>query len=42
MWIEFFDHRPWWLKAWHWIIRKKIQRRFQITDTTCDTSFRVQ
>lgn len=30
MWVEFADTRRWWVKLWHWITRKKIQRRFQV------------
>ena len=42
MWVELYDHRPWWIKAWHWIIRKKIQRRFQVVEPITSTSFTIR
>lgn len=41
MWIEFADTRRWWVKVWHWIIRKKIQHRFKVIEPITATSFTV-
>lgn len=42
MWVEFADTRRWWVKLWHWIIHKKIQRRFKVTEAITATSFNVR
>ena len=36
-WILLSDERPWWLRLWHWIIRKKIERTMIVTSVTSTT-----
>jgi hypothetical protein len=42
MWIEIADTRRWWVKAWHWIIGKKIQTRFEIVEPCTATEFTIR